>query len=152
MAIQFVFVGTSKVKEYKSLEAHYAERVGHHVSVDLVHVKDSKEKDVGKRNAKEGELILKKIPPQNFVCVCDESGKTYDSVLFSENIQGTFDQGRDITFVVGGAYGLSDDVLNRADVKLKLAPWTLPHELARVVLTEQVYRAFAIHKKTGYHH
>jgi 23S rRNA (pseudouridine1915-N3)-methyltransferase len=83
--------------------------------------------------------------------VCDEGGKGMASRPFAEWLQALREQARDVAFVIGGAFGLSDEIRKSADRLLALAPWTLPHEIARLVLAEQLYRAGTILKGEPYH-
>jgi len=102
---------------------------------------------------KEGVLILKRLRKRDTVILLDEHGKMYDSVEFSDYISeslGTV-EGR-LVFVIGGAYGVSQDVKKRADGIISLSKMTMPHELCLLFLSEQLYRAFSIIAGTDYHH
>jgi 23S rRNA (pseudouridine1915-N3)-methyltransferase len=99
---------------------------------------------------KEGERLLTAAAGSRVVA-CDESGDALTSPQFAEWLQEARESARDVTFVIGGAYGLPQSVRDRADRLLKLAPWTLPHELARLVLVEQLYRAGTIVRREPYH-
>ncbi len=101
--------------------------------------------------AREGERLAKRIPPGVVLACCDPGGKRMDSAAFAAWLQGERERGRDVAFVIGGAYGLSPALLARATVRIELAPWTLPHELARLVLAEQLYRAGTIVRREPYH-
>ena len=85
------------------------------------------------------------------VVACDPGGATFDSTRFSAWLQGERERARDVVFMIGGAHGLDGAVVARADRRLSLAPWTLPHELARLVLAEQLYRAGTIVRGEPYH-
>jgi 23S rRNA (pseudouridine1915-N3)-methyltransferase len=100
--------------------------------------------------AKEGERLLTAAAASRLVA-CDETGDALTSQQFAEWLQEARERARDVTFVIGGAYGLAQPVRDRADRLLKLAPWTLPHELARLVLAEQLYRAGTIMRREPYH-
>jgi 23S rRNA (pseudouridine1915-N3)-methyltransferase len=99
---------------------------------------------------KEGERLLTAAAGSRLVA-CDETGDALTSQQFAEWLQEARESARDVTFVIGGAYGLPQSVRDRADRLLKLAPWTLPHELARLVLVEQLYRAGTIVRREPYH-
>jgi 23S rRNA (pseudouridine1915-N3)-methyltransferase len=99
---------------------------------------------------KEGERLRDRAGDARIVA-CDPHGKSFTSEKFAEWLAKEREVGRDTAFVVGGAYGLSDDILERSQMKLSLAPWTLPHELARLVLAEQLYRAGSILRGEPYH-
>ena len=100
--------------------------------------------------AREGERLLASAGGARVVA-CNEGGKSFTSEAFSEWLSGERDNARDVAFVIGGAYGLSDELLSRSSMKISLAPWTLPHELARLVLAEQLYRAGSIVRGEPYH-
>lgn len=99
---------------------------------------------------REGVRLSERICSARLVA-CDPGGKSFTSEQFAEWLQRERESERDIAFVIGGAYGLSDDLLSRAVIRLSLAPWTLPHELARLVLAEQLYRAGSIVRGEPYH-
>ena len=100
---------------------------------------------------REGERLAAKLPPGVLIVVCDESGERMSSARFAEWMQRTRESARDAAFVIGGAYGLAPALRDRAATRLSLAPWTLPHELARLVLAEQLYRAGTIARGEPYH-
>ncbi len=100
--------------------------------------------------AREGFRLLDKAGTARIVA-CDPGGENYSSEEFSAWLQAEREKDRDTAFVIGGAYGLSSDVLEKASMRISLAPWTLPHELARLVLAEQLYRAGSIVRGEPYH-
>jgi len=102
--------------------------------------------------AKEGERLLALLPPAAHVVACDVGGTAMSSEEFAAWLQRVRERaGPDLVFLIGGAFGLSDAVRARATRRLSLAPWTLPHELARLVLAEQLYRAGTILRGEPYH-
>ena len=100
---------------------------------------------------REGERLLGKVPAGADVVACDVDGAAMSSDAFAQWLQRTRESARSVALLVGGAYGLSDAVRTRAKTRLSLAPWTLPHELARLVLAEQLYRAGTIVRGEPYH-
>jgi len=100
---------------------------------------------------REGERLAKRIPAGAVLACCDPGGRRMDSAAFAAWLQGERERGRDVAFVIGGAYGLAPALLERSPVHIELAPWTLPHELARLVLAEQLYRAGTIVRREPYH-
>lgn len=100
--------------------------------------------------AKEGERLAARVEGATVVA-CDEGGATMTSSTFAKFLQDARERARDLAFVIGGAYGLADSLRSRAQTRLALAPWTLPHELARLVLAEQLYRAGTIVRGEPYH-
>ena len=116
--------------------AHYSKLIAGHARLELIEVR-------------EDEQVEKRIPERAFVSLLDDTGEAMDSVRFSRFLEERRMDGRDLCFVVGGAYGLQ---LDRADHRLSLGPMTLPHQLARVVLLEQLFRAHKILANHPYHH
>jgi 23S rRNA (pseudouridine1915-N3)-methyltransferase len=100
---------------------------------------------------REGERLLAALPTGAQIVACDVIGKSMTSEQFAAWLQKLREQARDVGIVIGGAYGLGDVVRQRATTNLSLAPWTLPHELARLVLAEQLYRAGTIGRGEPYH-
>lgn len=100
---------------------------------------------------REGERLLAALPAGAQIVACDVIGKSMTSEQFAAWLQKLREQARDVGIVIGGAYGLGDVVRQRAATSLSLAPWTLPHELARLVLAEQLYRAGTIGRGEPYH-
>ncbi|HEY0971155.1 MAG TPA: 23S rRNA (pseudouridine(1915)-N(3))-methyltransferase RlmH, partial [Gemmatimonadales bacterium] len=100
---------------------------------------------------REAERLLARLPAGAHVVACDERGATFTSERFAGWLAEQRDRAQDVAFVIGGAYGLDGSVRERADSVISLAPWTLPHELARVVLAEQLYRAGTIARGEPYH-
>lgn len=100
---------------------------------------------------REGERILTQVPTGATLVACAENGKVMTSAAFSQWLSRARDDARDLAIVIGGAFGLSDAVVKASAMRLSLAPFTLPHELARVVLAEQVYRGGTIARGEPYH-
>ena len=100
---------------------------------------------------REGERLLAVIPPGAQVVACDVTGRAMTSEQFARWLQELRERARDVAFLIGGAFGLGDVARARATAALSLAPWTLPHELARLVLAEQLYRAGTIVRGEPYH-
>jgi 23S rRNA (pseudouridine1915-N3)-methyltransferase len=100
---------------------------------------------------REGARLLERVPAASDVVACDVDGKGMPSEEFARWLQRQREAARDVAFVIGGALGLADAVRQRSRLRLSLAPWTLPHELARLVLSEQLYRAGTIVRGEPYH-
>jgi 23S rRNA (pseudouridine1915-N3)-methyltransferase len=100
---------------------------------------------------KEAARLAERLPDRSHVIACDETGKALDSRQFADFLQRAREDDRDLAFVIGGAFGLTAEVSARAATRLSLAPWTLPHEIARLVLAEQLYRAGTIVRGEPYH-
>ena len=100
---------------------------------------------------REGVRLAAKIPGRARTVACEPGGKSLDSEQFADLLRSAREQDRDLAFLIGGAHGLAADLAGSAQMRLSLAPWTLPHELARLVLAEQIYRAGTIVRGEPYH-
>lgn len=100
---------------------------------------------------REAERLASKLPAAAHVVACEQGGQSMTSESFAAWLQGLREEARDLAFVIGGAYGLGQAIQSRANRKLSLAAWTLPHELARLVLAEQLYRAGTLVRREPYH-
>lgn len=155
MDIKLLTVGKTDVKWVKEGLDLYVSRLSHYVPFSLVEIPQLKNvssfsKDQIKE--KEGELILRQLRTSDLVWLLDERGKQYTSLEFADFIQKALSRGRDLVFVVGGAYGFSKDVYSRADGMVSLSKMTFSHQMVRTVFAEQIYRAFTIIKGEPYHH
>lgn len=99
----------------------------------------------------EASRLLDRVPTSALLIACDERGRLFDSRGFASLLTGYRDRAQDVAFAIGGAFGLDPSVRERASLILGLAPWTLPHELARLVLAEQLYRAGTLARGEPYH-
>ncbi len=151
--VRLIAVGQLKAPWFRDAAAHYLEALRRSVPAEEVLVRDGKSADPTRRKAEEGRAILAKVTARDFLVALDERGRSLPSRELAARLRALLeDPGRTPCFVVGGAYGLSPEVMARADMTLGLGPGTLPHELARVVLYEQLYRAAAINAGAPYHH
>jgi 23S rRNA (pseudouridine1915-N3)-methyltransferase len=151
--VRLLVVGAAKAPYFRDAAAHYLTALARYLPVEEVVVRDAKTADPKRRNLEEGKALLAKMTPRDFAVVLDETGRSLPSrELAARLVTLVEDPGRTPCFVIGGAYGLSREVRERADLTLALGPGTLPHELARVVLYEQLYRAVAINAGAPYHH
>jgi 23S rRNA (pseudouridine1915-N3)-methyltransferase len=115
---------------------HYAKMLSGHAKVDVVEVR-------------EDEQVERRIPPRAYRVLLDSRGRTYDSVAFARWLEDRRQAGRDVCFVIGGAFGIE---LERSDEQLSFGPMTFPHQLVRVMLLEQLYRGHKILAREPYHH
>lgn len=146
-------VGKPKNTALAAAIAEYETRAARYWPLAVAEVKEEPAKSASAAAVRdrEGERLAARVPAAAVVVCCDPGGRRMDSAAFATFLQGHRDAGRDVAFVIGGAYGLSTAMLKRAAVRLELAPWTLPHELARLVLAEQLYRAGTIGRREPYH-
>ncbi len=134
----------------------YVSRLKHYVPFSIVEIPELKNVSAMTKDqikVKEGELILKNIRNTDDVVLLDERGREYSSVELAGIIQNKINhEGKDIVYVIGGAYGFSDAVYARANSKLSLSRMTFSHQMVRAIFAEQIYRAFTIMKGEPYHH
>jgi 23S rRNA (pseudouridine1915-N3)-methyltransferase len=132
---------TKRLKHYCKFESALFELPTKLKTTDIVQIKKN-----------EGELLLKKIQPTDFVILLDENGKEYNSVAFAEYLQKLQLHQAHLVFIIGGAFGFSPEVYARANAKVSLSQMTFSHQLIRLIFIEQLYRAFTIIKGEPYHH
>lgn len=145
MKIRVIWVGKTREHYIKEGIKKYSKLIAPFCKFEHIEIKDSKDRDRERSLKKEGERILKTSP--KFILL-HETGKVMTSIRFSEFLNKI--GGGD--FVIGGAYGVSDEVEQRASGMLALSRMTFTHEMARIIFMEQVYRALTILNKRGYHH
>ncbi len=154
MRVTLLAVGRLKECYWRDACDEYLKRLRPYAAVRVVELAD---RDPGKATVEravqdEGADVLAAVRAGEHVVALDVAGRAVDSVEFSRYLERLALDGRSaVTFVIGGSHGLSADVLSRADERLSLGPMTLPHNLARVVLLEQLYRAFRIARGEPYH-
>lgn len=158
MKITLFCFGKLKEAFWKDACADYLKRLQPYAKTEIVEFPDEPIEDsptpaeIEKVKAKEGEKVLDKLPSGAFLIAFDGGGKTMDSVAFSSFLETSFVRGAShVYFVIGGSLGLSCEVKKRADYLLSFGPMTFPHNLARVMALEQLYRAFKIARHEPYH-
>ena len=158
MKIKIVTVGKLKEKYLKDGIAEYSKRISRFATIEIIELADEKTPDRASdsENEKilnlEGNRILSKIGDREFVVVLAIEGKTLSSEEFSKQLeQASINGFSTLTFVIGGSLGLSPQVKKRANLSLSFGRLTLPHQLMRLVLVEQIYRAFTIQQGSPYH-
>ena len=155
MDITLLTVGKTDVSWVKEGLDLYVSRLRHYVPFALTEIPQLKNVSSLSRDQireKEGELILKALRPADEVILLDERGKRFRSVDFARFVEGKTLQGRNLVFVIGGAYGFSEAVYRRADGMISLSEMTFSHQMVRTIFAEQLYRAFTIIKGEPYHH
>ena len=133
----------------------YASRLSHYTTFgidELPELKNAASLSKTQIMQKEGEMILKALKAKDFVILLDEKAKEFGSVGFAKELSVRRQAGRDLAFVIGGAYGFSPDVYARADSKMSLSKMTFSHQMVRTIFAEQLYRAFTILRGEPYHH
>ena len=151
--ITIVAVGKLKEKAWKELSDEYVKRISAYTKVEIVEVADeTNQLEEAKVKKLEGERILKAIKKDSFVVLLDLRGRMLNSVELSMKIDEIYTyHSSNITFIIGGSLGVSDEVYSRADYKWKLSDLTFPHNLVRILLLEQIYRSYRILNNEPYH-
>lgn len=156
MKICLLIVGKTDIGWVREGLETYSSRLSHYVPFSVCEIPELKNTSALTRTQikeREGELILKAIKPTDRVILLDERGKEYRSVEFAEEIRRlSLAGGKDIVFVIGGAYGFSEAVYARSVGKISLSRMTFSHQMVRTIFAEQLYRAFTIIKGEPYHH
>ncbi len=156
MTIRLLTIGKTDSKQLEELITIYKKRLSHYIKFEfdiIPDIKNSKNLSEQQQKQKEGELILKQVTPSDFLIVLDENGKQFSSVEFSNLLQKRMNSGiKNLVFVIGGPYGFSNEVYLRANSKISLSKMTFSHQMVRLFVVEQIYRAFTILKNEPYHH
>lgn len=156
MNIEIWSVGKGNESFIEEGMQYYFKKVRPYVPADLVILQLPKKlqtADVQRTKQLEEELILKQLQPQHYLILLDEGGRQYDSIQWSQQFQQLMNQGtRTLVLLIGGAFGVSDTVKKQARQCWSLSPLVFPHQLVRLILAEQVYRAFSILNNSPYHH
>ncbi len=153
MKIKCVAIGKTKNQELINIIKSYIDKIEHYINFEFIIINDIKSaKNKKFQKNKEAELILSKIDKNKHVIVLDEKGKEYNSISFSNFIQHHMNSSKkEIIFIIGGAYGLSEKILERANQKVSLSKMTFSHQMVRIIFLEQLYRSFSILKNEPYH-
>jgi 23S rRNA (pseudouridine1915-N3)-methyltransferase len=155
MKFRFIWGGSHADHELAAAAERYLNRIKHFFPIEVVEVASERgrqaQSDVAIMRAQSARLLAA-IPHRGYVVVLDERGQTFDSLKFSKWLERlTIDSPHGVNFVVGGDVGFDDSVRQRADRLLALSPMTLPHQFARVILLEQIYRACTLMRNIPYH-
>ncbi len=158
MKIKLLTVGKIKEASFRDAVAEYEKRLTRYCKLSITEVKDEKApenlsvKEEDKIREIEGEKLLQKIDPEDYVIALAINGKKYTSVSFSAHMEQVYSHAKgSVCFVIGGSLGLSRAVLDRSDEQLSFSDMTFPHQLMRVIFLEQLYRAFRIASGEPYH-
>ena len=152
MAVKLVVIGATKEKFYKQSEADYLKRLNKYCKLNYIEISSSKKSVKREECLKmEEESLLRNISDSDFVVLLDEKGKEYASRKFADQLNDLLNYQPGIVFVIGGAFGFSDTIRQRANAVWALSKLTFPHHLVRTIFLEQLYRAFTILKGEHYH-
>ncbi|WP_111683978.1 23S rRNA (pseudouridine(1915)-N(3))-methyltransferase RlmH [Winogradskyella tangerina] len=154
--IKLIAIGKTDNNHLQSLIDDYQKRLGHYIRFEFEIIPDLKKVkhlSEAQQKEKEGDLIINKIQKSDVVILLDENGKQLDSVAFSGYLQKHLNSGiKTLIFIIGGPYGFSDQLYQRANGKLGLSKMTFSHQMVRLFFIEQLYRGFTILRNEPYHH
>ena len=149
--IKIITVGSLKEKYLKDAIEEYTKRIKRYTNLEIIEVKDEGLVEESKAIFLEGEKIKKNISDKDYIITLEIEGKEFDSVEFSKKIDQIQIENSNITFIIGGSYGLSDELKSKSKLNLSFSKMTFPHQLFRVMLLEQIYRAYKIINNEKYH-
>lgn len=156
MNIKLLAIGKTDNKALQSLIDDYTKRLSFYIKFDLeiiTDLKNVKNLSESQQKEKEGELILSKLNPTDQLILLDENGGTFSSIAFSDYLQKKMNSGaKTLVFVIGGPYGFSEEVYQKAQGKISLSLMTFSHQMVRLFFIEQLYRGFTILRNEPYHH
>ena len=150
-----LLVGKTQNKNFQAGISDYSERITHYMPFEIrviPELKNTRNLNEEQQKVREGELILKELQPADTVVLMDEHGKELRSMELARWLQGKQNISRRLVFVIGGPYGFSPDVYARANEQLSLSKMTFSHQMVRLIMVEQLYRACTIIKGEPYHH
>lgn len=149
--IKIITVGSIKEKYLKDAIAEYTKRLKKYVNIEIIELKDEGLVEPKKAVLIEGEKIKKHISSKEYIITLEINGQELTSVEFSNKLEKIMLENSNITFIIGGSYGLSQEITSLAKLHLSFSKMTFPHQLFRVLLLEQIYRAFKIQNNESYH-
>ncbi|MBQ5607141.1 MAG: 23S rRNA (pseudouridine(1915)-N(3))-methyltransferase RlmH [Bacteroidaceae bacterium] len=155
MKTLLILVGKTTSKVFNTGINDYVERISHYMPFDIITIpelKNTKSITEEQQKEKEGELILKHIQPGDILVLLDEHGKEFRSIELANWLERKQQTCRRLVFVIGGPYGFSKEVYDKANEKISLSKMTFSHQMMRLIFTEQIYRACTIIKGEPYHH
>lgn len=149
--IKILCVGKIKEKFFKEAINEYLKRISKYSKIEIIEVNDVDLNNKELNLEKERDNLMKYINDKDYIVTLEIEGKQMDSEEFSKTIDKTLINYPNITFIIGGSYGIHDDIKNKSNLKLSFSKMTFPHQLFRIILLEQIYRGFKIIKNESYH-
>ncbi len=149
--LKIICLGKIKEKELLQLILEYKKRISKYHDIEIYELPDEGLSDAKTALSKEKEKILKIVNPKDYVITLEIDGKELTSVEFAKKIDNIFITNSNITFIIGSSYGLHDEIKKISNFKLSFSKMTFPHQLFRLILLEQIYRAFKINNNEEYH-
>ncbi|MGB0838252.1 MAG: 23S rRNA (pseudouridine(1915)-N(3))-methyltransferase RlmH [Flavobacteriaceae bacterium] len=156
MKIKVLAIGKTDDKCLNELIGQYEKRLKHYIPFELDIIPDLKQvknMSMTEQKSKEGQLFLKKLKPTDFIVLLDEKGKDFRSIEFADYLQKRMNSGiKQLVLLIGGPYGFSPEIYEKAQGKISLSKMTFSHQMIRLFIIEQIYRSFTILKNEPYHH
>ncbi len=149
--IRVICVGKLKEKFFKEAIIEYQKRISKYSTIEVIEVSDEGLTDIKTTLKKEGMKILKLLSDRDYVISLEIDGEELSSLELAHKIDMIYNTNSNITFIIGGSYGLDDEVKKRANYHLSFSKLTFPHQLFRIILLEQIYRSFKINNNESYH-
>ena len=147
--MKIICVGKIKEKFFVDAAEEYIKRIGKYTKLEIIELPDEANYNIALK--KEEEKILSRIKDNDYVVTLEIEGNSLDSLEFARKIDNNFNTNKNLTFVIGSSYGIGDLVKQRSDYKLSFSKFTFPHQLFRIILLEQIYRAYKINNNENYH-
>ena len=149
--IKIITIGTIKEKYLKDAITEYQKRLQKYTNLEIIELKDEGLVEINKAIQLEGEKIKKHLTEKDYIITMEIEGEQLNSVEFSKKLEGIQLESSNIVFIIGGSYGLSPEIKAKSRLHLSVSKMTFPHQLMRVILCEQIYRAFRIIQHEPYH-
>lgn len=149
--IKIITVGSIKENYLKDAIVEYTKRIKKYTHIEIIEVKDEGLVEEIKAQKLEAEKIKKHLNEKDFIITLEIEGKELTSIEFAKKLNDIFIESSNLTFIIGGSYGLDDSIKQKAKLHLSFSKMTFPHQLFRVLLLEQIYRAYKINNNESYH-
>jgi len=149
--IKLIVVGNQKERYLKDATEEYKKRISKYTKIEIIEIKDEGQVDEKKALKIEGEKIKHYITEKDYVITMEIEGKKLNSQEFAEKLRKVQIDNSNITFIVGGSYGLDEEIKKSSNFPLSFSSMTFPHQLFRILLLEQIYRAYKINNNETYH-
>lgn len=149
--IKIICLGKIKEKFFSDAEKEYLKRITKYTKIEIIELNDEKDDDINKCLKLEKEKILKVIKPKDNIYILDIKGEMLDSETFSQTINNELTYNSNITFIIGSSNGLDEEIKKMSNKKISFSKMTFPHQMFRIILLEQIYRAFKIINNEKYH-
>ncbi len=149
--IKIICLGKIKEQYWRDAIDEYQKRLSKYTTIQIIELPDEKTDDKIVALRLEKERVLKKINPKDYIVLLDIQGEEYSSVEFAKKLDSIFNINSNITFIIGSSYGVDDDIKKVANLRISFSKMTFAHQMFRVILLEQIYRAFKINNNETYH-